>query len=75
MRQDVAKRIHEMGRSRAHWRWRNRPDELPDAAVSDERLRQFGGVSCRRRKGIWRRGVRASYRRGAAKKRPGIYGN
>jgi hypothetical protein len=32
MRQDVAKRIQEMGRSRAHRRWQNRPDELADAA-------------------------------------------
>jgi hypothetical protein len=32
MRQDVVKRIQEMGRSRAHRRWRNRPDELADAA-------------------------------------------
>jgi hypothetical protein len=32
MRQDVAKWIQEMGRSRAHRRRRNRPDELADAA-------------------------------------------
>jgi hypothetical protein len=60
-RQVVTNRIQEMGRSRAHRRWRNRPDELADAAVSDERLRLFGGVSRRRRKGRWRRSARGSY--------------
>jgi hypothetical protein len=32
MRQDMAERVPEMGRSGAHRRWRNRPDELADAA-------------------------------------------
>jgi hypothetical protein len=57
------KRIEERGRSRAHRWWRNWPDELADAAVSDERLRRFGGVSVRRTKGRWRRVAGSFYSR------------
>jgi hypothetical protein len=37
-------------------------------------LRRFGGVSCRRRKGRWRRSDGAFYRRGAEKKRRALIG-
>jgi hypothetical protein len=70
-----AKRIEVRGGARAHRRWRILPGMLTDVRTSDERLHRFGGVSCRRRKGRWRRVVRASYRRGSGRKRPGIYSN
>jgi hypothetical protein len=64
MRQIKDKGIGEGGGVRAHWRGGIWPDELADVVVSDERLRRFGGVTCRRRKGRWRRSARAFYRRG-----------
>jgi hypothetical protein len=51
VRQDEAKLIQEMGRSRAYRRWRNRPDGLADAAVSDDESRRPGGANWRGRKG------------------------
>jgi hypothetical protein len=51
MRRVVAKRIEERGRTRAHRRWRIWMEELAGRRISDERLRQFGGVSCRKKKG------------------------
>jgi hypothetical protein len=75
MRQDVAKWIQEMGRSRAHRRWRNRPDELADAAVSDERFCRPGGTICRGTKGEMERESRATYTRGDASIMAGSKGN
>jgi hypothetical protein len=60
MRQIKEKRIGEGGGVRAHWRGGIWTNELADAAVSDERLRRFCGVSCRRTKGRWGRRPRAT---------------
>jgi hypothetical protein len=72
MRQDVAKRIQEMGRSRAYRQWQNRPDKLADAAVSDDESRRPGDVLSVNGKGGWGRRWRALHRHRLGSKRAGI---
>jgi hypothetical protein len=64
VRQDEAKWIQEMGRSRAYRRRRNRPDGLADATVSDDESRRPGGVIRRGEKGKDERRPGAIYRCG-----------
>jgi hypothetical protein len=48
---------------------------LAVAAETGDKLRRLKEVFAREKKRRWERGVRASYRCGAGKKRPGIYEN
>jgi hypothetical protein len=66
------KRVEERRETGAHRRWRISPGMLADLRRYDEEFPGFGGVSCRRTKGRWRRSVGAFYRRGESSKRAGL---
>jgi hypothetical protein len=66
------KRVEERRETGGHRRWQISPGMLADSRRSDEEFLSFGGISCRRMKGRWRRSVGAFYRHGESSKRAGL---